>query len=175
MRTAWYLLGAFGVAAALSVARDVAGPLSVAGTPVPLSIETMRELANRSCERPPGYVRGTLQRVRDFVVEVGFTPNEMVVCKIFSDGFGTAKIGTGALGARYVANRMALVWPDYASLEIGRVAPEVAALEFVLPSGRVLQAEVHGEIFFCFVPEKTAALRVRAYGESGQVLFDAVI
>ncbi|MET9230830.1 hypothetical protein [Lentzea sp. NPDC003310] len=175
MRTTGYVLGAFGIAAALAFARDVADPAAVPGRPVPLSVESMRVMADRTCERPPGYVFGTLQRVRDMVVEAGFTPDKVVVCKIHGDGHGTSKRDTAAPGDRYVAGRVGLVWDDDASLEVGRVAPEVAALDFVLPSGKVVKAEVHGEVFLCFVPEKTAALRIRAYDAGGRLLRDDMI
>ncbi|HEX7305217.1 hypothetical protein, partial [Lentzea sp.] len=117
MRTVWYLLGAFGVAAALSYGRDVADPLAVAGTPVPLSIESMRAQADRSCQRPLGYVLGTLQRVRDHVVEAGVTPDAMIVCRVHGNGFTVSKGEAGAPGTRYVAGRTGLVWDDDTSLE----------------------------------------------------------
>ncbi|SEQ34036.1 hypothetical protein [Lentzea albida] len=174
MRGVWHVLGALGVVTALAYARDVADPVVVAGTPVPLSVESMRVMADRSCERPPGYVVGMLRRVRDSVVEAGVTPDEMIVCSVHGNGFVVSKGKAGAPGAEYVAGRTGLVW-EGGSLEVGRVAPEVAVLELVLPSGEVVEAELHGEVFACFVPEKISSVRIRAYDANGRLLRDAEI
>ncbi|WP_394620800.1 hypothetical protein JNUCC0626_17350 [Lentzea sp. JNUCC 0626] len=174
MRNTGYLLGILGVVTALTWAHDEADPLVVAGTPVPLSIESMRVIADDRCERPPGYRFGTLQRLRDSVVEAGVTADQMIVCTFHGDGFTMTKGEAGPPGARYVAGRMGLVWDDE-SVEVGRIAPEVAVLEFVLPSGNVVKAELYGEVFVCRVQEKITAVRIRAYDAGGRLLRDEVI
>ncbi|MFD9705666.1 hypothetical protein [Lentzea sp. NPDC059081] len=174
MRRTWHVLGALGLVTALAYAGDTADPVSVPGRPVPLSAESMRVMADRSCERPPGYVLGTRQRVRDFVVEAGVTTGQMIVCTVHGDGFAVSKGEAGAPGTRYVAGRTGLVW-DGGSLEVGRVATEVAVLEFVLPGGEVFKAELHGEVFVCALPGVITAVRIRAYDAAGHLLRDAVI
>ncbi|GLY51615.1 hypothetical protein [Lentzea sp. NBRC 102530] len=64
---------------------------------------------------------------------------------------------------------------DGGSVEVGRVAAKIAALEFALPSGKVVQAEMYGEVFVCRVPEKISAVRVRAYDVDGRLLRDTTI
>jgi hypothetical protein len=163
-----------GVVTALAFARDEADPVAIPGTPVPLSIESMRVLADDVCERPPGYRLSTLQRLRDSVLEVGVTSGELVICTIHGDGHGLSTGRTGPPGAEQVAGRIGLVLED-GSVEIGRVGPEVAVLEFVLPSGKVVEAELYGDVFLCRVPEKITSVRIRAYDASGGLLRDAVI
>ncbi|GHH59505.1 hypothetical protein [Lentzea cavernae] len=174
MRGIWHVLGALGVVTALAYARDVADPVAVAGTPVPLSIESMRAIADDACERPPGYRAGTLQMHRGSVLEVGVTAGEFVVCTVDGGGRTSSAGKAGAPGAEYFNGRTGLVWDD-GSVEAGRVAPEVAVLEFVLPSGKVVKAELHGDVYLCRVPEKITFVRVRAYDAGGRLLRDAVI
>jgi hypothetical protein len=174
MRTTWYVLGALAVVTALAYGHDVADPVAIAGTPTPLSIESMRVIADGGCERPPGYRLSTLQRLRDSVLEVGVTPSELVVCTVYGNGHALSKEEVGVPGAAYVAGRTGLISEDE-GVEIGRVAPEVAVLEFVLPSGKVVRAELYGDVFLCRVQEKITAVRVRAYDASGRLLLDTVI
>ncbi|MEU0885282.1 hypothetical protein ABZ345_42390 [Lentzea sp. NPDC005914] len=174
MMRSWYVLGALGLVTALAYAHDVAGPVAIAGTPTPLSVESMRAIADEGCERPPGYRVGTVQMLRGSVLEVGVTAGELVVCTIHGAGHTRSVGRTDALDTRYVGGRTGLVWDDE-SVEIGRVAPEVAELELVLPSGKVVKAELYGEVFLCHVPEKITAVRIRAYDAGGRLLRDAVI
>ncbi|ANZ42085.1 hypothetical protein BBK82_45300 [Lentzea guizhouensis] len=177
MRRIWYVVGALGIVTALAYARDVADPVVIAGTPAPLSAESMRVLVDEACERPPGYRFGTLQRVRDSVLEVGVittgTAGEFVVCTVSGTGKSTSKVSTP--GAEHVLGRMGLIWDDDERLEVGRIAPGIAALEFVLPSGKVVKAELYGEVFLCRVDEKFTVVRIRAYDAAGGLLHDGLI
>ncbi|MEV6239556.1 hypothetical protein [Lentzea sp. NPDC051838] len=173
MRRIWYVLGALGVVTVLAYARDTAGPVAIAGTPAPLSAESMRLIADDKCERPSGYRANTVQMVRGSVVEVGVTPSDLLVCVVGDSGHSLTK-GKAVPSAEYVAGRTGLVWDDEI-VEVGRIAPEVAVLEFVLPSGRVVRAELYGEVFLCRVPEKITTVRIRAYDAGGRLLRDAVI
>ena len=168
------MVGALAVVTALAYAREVANPVAVPGRPAPLSIESMRALADEGCERPPGYRAGTLQMIRGSVLEVGVTDSELVVCTVSGSGRSLSTGKTDELGAYCVAGRTGLVW-DNESVQIGRVVPGVAVLEFVLPSGKVVRAELYGDVFLCRVPEKITSVRIRAYDEGGHLLQDTVI
>ena len=174
MRATWYVLGALAVVTALAYARDVADPLVVPGRPAALSIESMRAIADEGSKRPPGYRAGTLQMIRGSVLEVGVTDSELVVCTVSGSARSLSTGKTDELGAYYVAGRTGLAWDDE-SVQIGRVASGVAILEFVLPSGKVVRAELYGDVFLCRVPEKNTSVRIRAYDEGGHLMQDAVI
>jgi len=174
MRRIWHVLGALGVVTALAYTRDTADPIAIAGTPAPLSIESMRAIADDSCKRPPGYRAGALQMHWGLVVEVGVTADELVVCTVRGDGHSLSTGKSGPPGGQYVNGRQGLVVGDE-SVEVGRVAPEVAVLEFVLPSGKVVKAELHGDVYLCRVPEKITWVRIRAYDAGGRLLRDAVV
>jgi hypothetical protein len=80
MKITRYVLGALAVATALVLAHDTAGSIAIAGTPAPLSIESMRALVDDSCRRPPGFRLHVLQRLNASVVEVGVTDSHLVMC-----------------------------------------------------------------------------------------------
>ncbi|MDX8049063.1 hypothetical protein SK571_06700 [Lentzea sp. BCCO 10_0798] len=174
MRATWHVLGALAIVTALAYARDVADPAVVPGRPAPLSIESMRAIADENCKRPPGYRAGTLQMLRESVLEVGVTDSELIVCTVSGSGHGQSTGKTDEHGTYYVAGRTGLVWDDQ-SVEVGRVAPGVAVLEFVLPSGKAVRAELYGEVFLCHVPEKITSVRIRAYDAGGHLLQDVMI
>ncbi|MFD4638546.1 hypothetical protein ACFWN2_14605 [Lentzea sp. NPDC058436] len=174
MRGVWHVLGALGVVTALAYAHDVADPVALAGTPAPLSADSMRALADNGCERPPGYRADTLQMLMGTVVEAGVTAEEFFLCSVGDGGATWSTVKAGAPGAEYVNGRVGLLRDDQ-SVEVGRVAREVAVLEFVLPSGKVVKAELYGEVFLCVVPEKISFVRIRAYDAGGRLLRDDVI
>ncbi len=83
-------------------------------------------------------------------------------------------VTTGAPGAEYVLGRTGLIWDDE-RLEVGRIASELAVLELVLPSGKVVRADLHGEVFLCRVPEEITSVRIRVHDAAGRLLRDAVV
>ncbi len=174
MRGIWHVLGALAVVTALAYTRDTADPIAIAGTPAPLSVESMRVIADGSCERPAGYRAAVLQMHWGDVVEVGVTADEFVVCTVSGNGHTLSKGKSGPPGGEYFSDRQGLVKGDE-SVEVGRVGPEVSVLEFVLPSGKVVKAELHGDVYLCRVPEKITWVRIRAYDVSGRLLRDAVV
>ncbi|MEV6717010.1 hypothetical protein AB0M48_33840 [Lentzea sp. NPDC051208] len=105
---------------------------------------------------------------------MGVTDSELIVCTVSGSGHSLSTGKTDELGTCYVAGRTGLVWDDQ-SVEVGRVAPGVAVLEFVLPSGKVVTAELHGDVFLCRVPEKITSVRIRAYDAGGHLLKDVMI
>ncbi|MET9633774.1 hypothetical protein ABZX92_40580 [Lentzea sp. NPDC006480] len=174
MRRIWYVVGALGVVTALAYARDTAPPTAIAGTPTPLSAASMHVIADEKCGWPAGYQARTVQMLRGEVVEVGVAATDVVICSVRSSGHSLVRGEEDASGAAYVASGTALVWDDEV-LKIGRIAPEVAVLELVLPSGRAVKAELYGEVFLCRVPERITTLRFRAYDAGGRLLRDALI
>ncbi|MGI5500945.1 hypothetical protein [Lentzea sp. CA-135723] len=48
-------------------------------------------------------------------------------------------------------------------------------LELIPPSGRVVRAGLHGEVFVCRLQERVTAVRVRACDAGGRLLRDEVI
>ncbi|HUQ60212.1 hypothetical protein [Lentzea sp.] len=105
---------------------------------------------------------------------MGVTDSELVVRTVSGSGRSLSAGKTDELGAYYVAGRTGLVW-DNESVQIGRVVPGVAVLEFVLPSGKVVRAEPYGDVFLCRVPEKITSVRIRACDAGGHLLQDTVI
>lgn len=175
MRIAGYALGALAVATALAYAHDTAGTKAVAGTATPLSIESMRTLADDACKLPPGYRSNTLQMLESSVLEVGVTDSQVVLCVV--DQPDSHTVSTLVLGSpvdRYFDGRMGLVNDD-GVIEVGRITAEVAALEFVLPDEQIFKAELYGEIYLCRIPMRVTAVRVRAYDAHGRLLRDGVI
>ncbi|WP_439659071.1 hypothetical protein ACSHWB_42950 [Lentzea sp. HUAS TT2] len=174
MRITRYVLGALAVATTLALAHDSAGNIAVAGTPVPLSAESMRALADEGCRRPDGFRFSVLQRLRSAVVEVGVTDSQFIVCTVQPQEQSVSTSEVRAPGADYFAGRVGLV-TDGETVELGRIGPEVARFEFVMPDGEVFPAELHGETYLCRIPHKITAVRVRAYDAGGRLLRDAVI
>lgn len=174
MRITRYVLGVLAVATTLALAHDSAGTVAVAGEAVPLSAESMRALADASCQRPPGFRFSVLQRLRDTVVEVGVTDSQLVVCTVHPQGHTLSTGEVPAPGGEYFAGRTGLVTDDE-TVELGRIGPEVARFEFVMPNGEVFPAELHGETYLCRIPRHFTAVRVRAYDAGGRLLRDDVI
>ena len=174
MRITWYVVGALAVVTALAYAHDTAGTKAVAGTPTPLSIESMRTIADDGCRRPSGFRLGTLQVLHGAVTEVGVTDSQLVVCTVGPQTRTATTVEAGSPGDKYVNGRLGLIDGEV-SLEVGRVAPEVAVLEFVLPSGEVTKAELHGEIYLCRIPDRITSVLIRAYDAHGRLLREAVI
>lgn len=174
MRVTRYVLGALAVVTALALARDMAGNIAIAGTPTPLSIESMRSLTESGCPRPPGLRVNALQRLENSVFEVGVTDSRLVVCTVYSAGKGVSTLEIGPPGDQYFTAHTSLFASD-GVVEIGRVAPEVAVLEFVLPDGQVVEAELSGEIYLCRVPKRITNVRIRAYDARGRLLREAEI
>ncbi|MFJ8961718.1 hypothetical protein ACIRG5_20260 [Lentzea sp. NPDC102401] len=174
MRVTRYVLGALAVVTGLALARDMAGAAAIPGTPTPLSVESMRVLADDGCKRPPGFRLNTLQMLNNSVLEVGVTDSQFVVCTVDPQSWGTSTAEVGRPGAEYFAGRLGLVGDDW-TVELGRVGPEVAALEIVLPSGEIFKAELYGETYLCRLPHHVKVVHVRAYDAGGQLLRDADI
>jgi hypothetical protein len=174
MRITRYVLGALAVATSLALAHDSAGSIAVAGTPVPLSVESMRSLADEGCKRPPGFRSNVVQMLQDSVFEAGVTDTQFIVCTVHpqEQSLSTSEVRLPA--GEYFAGRLGLVTDDM-TVELGRIGPEVARFEFVLPSGEVFQAELHGETYLCRIPHHITAVRVRAYDAGGRLLRDTVI
>jgi hypothetical protein len=173
MRITRYALGALAVVTALALAHDTAGTVAIAGTPAPLSIESMRALAEDGCRRPPGFRLNTLQRLNNSVLEVGVTDSQLVVCTLEPQSQIVSTSEIGPPGDEYFAGRLGLVGED-GTVEVGRVGPEVAVLEFLL-AGQVFRAELYGEIYLCRIPQKLTNVRVRAYDAAGRLLREAEI
>jgi hypothetical protein len=174
MGIARYGLGALAVVTVLSLARDTASANAIPGTPTPLSIESMRTLADDGCRRPPEFRPHTLQRLKSTVLEVGVTDGQLVICTVGPDFQAVSATNAGSPGDEYFAGRLGLVGDD-GVVEVGRIAPGVAVLEFVLHSGQVVKAELYGEIYLCRLPARVTNVRVRAYDAGGRLLRDAEI
>jgi hypothetical protein len=174
MRATGYVLGALAVVTGLALARDMAGAAAIAGTPTPLSTESMRALADDGCKRPPGFRLNTLQLMNGSVLEMGVTDSQFVVCTVNPQSWGTTTAEVGPPAAEYFRGRLGLAGDDW-TVELGRVGPEVAVLEIALPGGEIFKAELYGETYLCRIPHHVEIMRVRAYDAGGRLLRDAEI
>lgn len=178
MRITRYVLGVLAVVTALAFVYDMAGTRAIAGTPAPLSVEAMNEIVGSGCGQPPGYRRHVLRMLRGEVLEVGVTDGELIECTYRAQGdFERSRVKAGPPGDLHFDGRVGLVLLDDSVVELGRVAPEVAALEFRLDDGEIVKAELHGDVYLCEFPDHSRGLTMvgRAYDASGRLLREGTI
>lgn len=168
-----YLLGTLALVTAVVVTRDVSGGVAIAGTPQPMSPESMRAVAAESCKFPPGFRPGIVRMFRATVVQVGTTDDQLVLCDVYDYGHG---VSTGEVlppGDQYFRGGVGVGEHDD-FIQVGRLGPEVAALEAVLPDGKVVRAEIEGETYLyrASLPSNAdlVKVRLRAYDANGKLL-----
>ncbi|TWP49602.1 hypothetical protein FKR81_24045 [Lentzea tibetensis] len=168
-----YLLGALALTTAVVVTRDVAGGVAVAGTPQPMSRETMLSVAAESCAFPPGYRPGVARMFGSTVVHVGTTDDQLYLCDVYDHGHGVVSGEAPPPGDQYFRGGTG-IGPHDDFVQVGRLSPEVAALEAVLPDGRVVPAEIEGDTYLYRAGLPSTAdllkVRLRAYDATGKLL-----